>query len=73
MSVMQWNEQAKLSIKNGFKIIPLSHGDKRPLRSGKWDTQLLSSEDIDKPPACGFGLVCGVGEYPVYAFDLDFE
>ncbi|WP_240535918.1 bifunctional DNA primase/polymerase [Candidatus Liberibacter solanacearum] len=71
MSVMQWNEQAKLSIKNGFKIIPLSHGDKRPLRAGKWEEQLLSSEEIDKLPACGFGLVCGVGEQPIYAFDVD--
>ncbi|KGB27520.1 DNA primase, partial [Candidatus Liberibacter solanacearum] len=71
MSVMQWNGQAKLSIQNGFKIIPLRHGDKRPLRAGKWEEQLLSSEDIDKLPSCGFGLVCGVGEYPVYAFDVD--
>ncbi|WP_407042013.1 bifunctional DNA primase/polymerase, partial [Candidatus Liberibacter solanacearum] len=71
MSVMQWNEQAKQAIDNGFKLIPLRHGDKRPLRSGKWDTQLLSSEEIDKLPICGFGLVCGVGEQPIYAFDVD--
>ncbi|WP_081028820.1 bifunctional DNA primase/polymerase, partial [Candidatus Liberibacter solanacearum] len=71
MSVMQWNGQAKLSIKNGFKIIPLRHGDKRPLRAGKWEEQLLSSEDIDNLPSCGFGLVCGVGEQPIYAFDVD--
>ncbi|WP_245412541.1 PriCT-2 domain-containing protein [Candidatus Liberibacter solanacearum] len=66
-----WNEQAKQAIDNGFNLIPLRHGDKRPLRSGKWDTQLLLSEEVDTLPLCGFGLVCGVGEYPIYAFDID--
>ncbi|XCD58022.1 phage/plasmid primase, P4 family (plasmid) [Candidatus Liberibacter asiaticus] len=71
MPVMQWKEQAKQAIHNGFKLIPLRLGDKRPQRLGKWEEQLLSSEEIDKLPACGFGLVCGVGEQPLYAFDID--
>ncbi|XCE19625.1 phage/plasmid primase, P4 family (plasmid) [Candidatus Liberibacter asiaticus] len=71
MPVMQWKEQAKQAIHNGFKLIPLRLGDKRPQRLGKWEEQLLSSEKIDKLPACGFGFVCGVGEQPLYAFDID--
>ncbi|MBY7649790.1 MAG: DNA primase [Candidatus Liberibacter europaeus] len=66
-----WKDQAKTCINNGFNLIALRHKDKRPLQAGKWEKQLLSHTSIDNLPLCGFGMVCGIGKHPIYAFDVD--
>ncbi len=69
---MQWKEQAKQAIHNGFVLIPLKYGQKTPLKSG-WRTDHLTCKEIDTLPVCGFGIVCGMGDNPIYAFDLDVK
>lgn len=76
MKIIDWKEQAKSAINNGFVLIPLIYGQKLPLRKG-WREQYLTLEEIDDLPECGFGigiiLLEGVGEHPIYAFDLDVK
>ncbi|MBL0849241.1 MAG: DNA primase [Candidatus Liberibacter ctenarytainae] len=72
MTTIDWREQAKRAIVNGYKLIPLIYGQKTPLKSG-WRTEHLSIDDIDSLPDCGFGILCGIGENPLYAFDLDVK
>lgn len=68
--VKRWKEQAKLAIKNGFKLVPLVYAQKMPSVKS-WTSLRLKAEEVDTIDACGFGVLCGVGEHPVYAFDVD--
>lgn len=55
-----------------YLVCAIAPGQKRPL--GKdWPNHPLSVEDCQKYPeaAAGAGIICGKGESPVYAIDID--
>lgn len=58
-------------IKNGYSIVELPKGRKGPVRPG-WQNHPLTLDDIESlDPADGVGILCGVGKYPLCAFDFD--
>ncbi|MBA5724566.1 phage/plasmid primase, P4 family [Candidatus Liberibacter sp.] len=67
-----FKEQAKVAIGNGWHLIPIKKGEKKALWS-KWQKKPLSVDMIDSLPPCGFGVLCGVGDNPVYGFDVDIQ
>ena len=60
-------------IDNGYYIVPITKGQKRPAVS-KWQDLRISSVDEIKPytdKGCGIGILTGVGEHPVCGVDID--
>ena len=63
-----YEKYAQQLIDNGYQVVPIYPGTKRPV-GDDWIKKL------NRPPqdhaGCGIGIVCGVGENPVYAVDID--
>lgn len=55
---------------NGFLIIPIKPGHKRPALDN-WQTARLGAADLTRYPAHGVGVLCGQGAQPVAAIDVD--
>lgn len=57
-------------IGHGYLPIPIRPNEKRPALRG-WQNARLTPEDCARWPDHGVGLLCGVGDTPLAAFDLD--
>ena len=60
-------------IDNGYYIVPIAKGQKRPAVS-KWQDLRISSVDEIKPytdKGCGIGILTGIGPHAVAAIDID--
>lgn len=60
-------------IDNGYHIIPIAKGEKRPAVSG-WQNLRITSPDEIMPyldKGCGIGILTGVGENPLCGVDID--
>ena len=60
-------------IDNGYYIVPITKGQKRPAVS-KWQDLRIKDVSEIKPytdKGCGIGILTGVGEYPVCGVDID--
>lgn len=57
-------------LRNGYHIVPIRKGAKRPAIS-KWQTVRFTENDLIRYKECGVGVLCGQGEYPVVALDID--
>lgn len=57
-------------LDNGYPIIPIKPGHKRPALSG-WQNARMSTNDLAKYPNHGVGVLCGQGAQPIAAIDID--
>ena len=59
-------------VNNGYPVIELVPGKKCPTRK-QWQTNPLSAQACRQhDPAEGVGVLCGFGEHPICAVDVDF-
>lgn len=59
-------------LQNGYIILPIKAGEKRPALSS-WQTSNLGVESLADFPGCGVGVICGRGEHPIVAIDVDIS
>ena len=59
-------------IANGYTIVPIKPGEKRPALAG-WQNSNLGLSDLRNYPGCGAGVICGRGEHPIVAIDIDIS
>lgn len=57
-------------LANGYSIIPIRRGEKRPAISS-WQKSQLGIGDLDRYPDHGVGVLCGQGAHPVVGVDID--
>ena len=67
---MSFADQGRALLGNGYLIIPIKPGHKRPAID-QWQTSRLGAGDLAKYPGCGVGVLCGQGAHPIAAFDVD--
>ena len=70
MTTPLFKHDASLLIANGYLVIPIKAGEKRPALSN-WQSARLTAADAERWPGAGTGVLCGQGEHPVCAFDVD--
>lgn len=58
-------------IRNGYPICAIHPGEKRPVGRAWSDNPLTLSDVATMPEAYGIGILCGQGETPLYALDID--
>ena len=59
-------------LANGYLIVPIKKGEKRPAISS-WQKARLGSGDLDRYPGHGVGVLCGQGANPVVGVDIDIS
>lgn len=59
-------------IDNGYHILPIKAGEKRPAISG-WQSARMNKSALAAYPGHGVGVLCGQGEYPVVGIDIDIS
>ncbi len=57
-------------LANGYLIVPIRKGEKRPAISG-WQKARLGVEDLTQYPEHGVGVLCGQGAHPIVGVDID--
>lgn len=57
-------------IDNGYLVLPIKPGEKRPALSN-WQTARLGVDHLTRYPGHGAGILCGQGEQPIAAIDID--
>ena len=62
--------QGRALLGNGYLIIPIKPGHKRPALDN-WQAARLGAADLTRYPGCGVGVLCGQGAHPVAAIDVD--
>lgn len=67
-----WKKHSHDVVSNGYGIVPIKEGAKRPIIK-KWQNNWVgSTDDINSRfDNCGIGIVTGTGDVPVYAVDVD--
>lgn len=59
-------------LQNGYLIVPIKPGEKRPALAA-WQSSRLGEGDLSNYPGCGVGVICGRGAHPVVAIDIDIS
>lgn len=61
-------------VGNGYFVCAIKEGEKRPREMG-WQNKRLTAEDCESWPHAndGVGILCGIGEHPICAVDVDIE
>lgn len=57
-------------LANGYSIVPIRKGEKRPAISA-WQKSQLGVGDLDRYPDHGVGVLCGQGAHPIVGVDVD--
>jgi putative DNA primase/helicase len=65
-----FQQQGRTLLSNGYLIVPIKPGAKRPALS-EWQTSRLGAADLADYPGCGVGVLCGQGANPIAAIDVD--
>lgn len=65
-----FREHGRALLANGYLIVPIRKGEKRPAISG-WQKARLGMEDLTRYPNHGVGVLCGQGAHPVVGVDID--
>jgi putative DNA primase/helicase len=65
-----FSQQGRALLGNGFPIIPIRPGEKRPAISG-WQNSQIGAGDLHKFPSHGVGVLTGQGAWPIVALDID--
>lgn len=70
MSSQYFQKQGRALLGNGYLIIPIKPGHKRPALSS-WQHARLGASDLSGFPGHGVGVLCGQGAHPIAAIDID--
>lgn len=62
--------QGRSLLSNGYLIVPIRKGEKRPAIAG-WQKARLGMDDLSRHPEHGVGVLCGQGAYPIVGVDID--
>lgn len=62
--------QGRTLLSNGYLIVPISKGEKRPALSS-WQKARLGVGDLPSYPNHGVGVLCGQGANPIVGVDID--
>jgi putative DNA primase/helicase len=65
-----FQKQGRSLLANGYLIVPIKPGHKRPALSN-WQTARLGAADLSAYPKHGAGVLCGQGAHPIAAIDID--
>lgn len=65
-----FQKQGRTLLANGYQIIPIRRGEKRPAIDG-WQKSRLGTGDLARYPDHGVGVLCGQGAHPVCGVDID--
>lgn len=65
-----FQQEGRKLLANGYLIIPILPGEKRPA-IGTWQNARLGSGDLDRYPGHGVGVLCGQGTNPIVGVDID--
>lgn len=65
-----FQKQGRALLGNGYLIVPIKPGHKRPALSS-WQTARLGISDLSAHPGAGVGILTGQGAHPVAAIDID--
>lgn len=67
LTIKSFKTQAAALCSGGYRIVPINAGRKAPLIKG-WQAKTFTADDV----TAGVGVLCGQGEYPISAIDIDF-
>lgn len=67
-----FKEKGRALLANGYSIVPIRPGEKRPALS-EWQRSRLGVSDLSSYPGCGVGVLCGVGAVPIVGVDVDIS
>lgn len=65
-----FQKQGRALLANGYLIVPIRPGDKRPALKN-WQTSRIGASDLANYTKHGVGVLCGQGAHPVCAIDVD--
>lgn len=65
-----FQKQGRALLANGYLIVPIKPGHKRPALPN-WQNSRLGASDLSAYPQHGVGILCGQGAHPVAAIDID--
>jgi uncharacterized protein (DUF927 family) len=68
--LQDYTRTARRLVANGYLIVPILPGTKRPAIDN-WQNARLTIADIEQFRGRGVGVLCGVGEHPICAVDID--
>lgn len=54
----------------GYRVTPIRGGKKSPFLSG-WQNKILGQDDLAQYGGAGVGVLCGQGDFPICAVDID--
>lgn len=57
-------------IAQGYRVTPIRGGRKSPFLSG-WQNKILGPDDLAQYGGAGVGVLCGQGDFPICAVDID--
>lgn len=66
-------EKGPRLIENGYPVVPLSKGKKHPTTPNWQNSPLTAQACRQRPEGEGVGVLCGYGDTPVCAIDVDFR
>lgn len=72
MSSNHFNDLGRQLLANGYLILPIKPGEKRPA-IGSWQTARIGSADLSRYPGHGVGILCGQGAQPIVGIDIDIS
>lgn len=67
-----FRDAGRTLLANGYLIIPIKPGEKRPALSA-WQNARLGAGDLGGYPDHGVGILCGQGASPVVGIDIDIS
>lgn len=67
-----FREQGAALLANGYLVVPIRKGEKRPAIS-QWQKSRLNLSDTTRYPDHGVGVLCGQGENPIIGVDIDIS
>lgn len=72
MTSNTFRDRGRQLLANGYLILPIEPGAKRPKRDlVGWQDMRLGVDDLSRYPQCGVGVLTGVGANPIVAIDID--
>lgn len=66
-------EKGPRLIENGYPVVPLSKGKKHPTTPNWQNSPLTAQACRQRPEGEGVGVLCGYGDTPICAIDVDFR
>ena len=66
-------EKGPRLIENGYRVVPLSKGKKHPTTPNWQNSPLTAQACRQRPEGEGVGVLCGYGDTPICAIDVDFR